>query len=70
MASLVLGRNRETGLLFLADDKGGRIDFDDADVPHIAVMLAEECKDDDERSFVSESWYPLGDYDAYDEAVR
>lgn len=53
-----IGRNRETGRVFIANDAGQRIDFDPEEVPHLAVGLAQECDDDDMREFVASEWGP------------
>jgi hypothetical protein len=62
----VIGRNKTTGLLFLADGSGGRFDFDTTHAAGIAVALSDYCRNNDERAFVRSEWCELDDEDLCD----
>lgn len=48
--------HNETGRLHLVNRDGERFGFDPSEVPHLAAMLADHCRDNDERAFVRTAW--------------
>lgn len=65
MTMIRLGR-LESGRLLLAADDGQTFEFGVEYAPHVAVMLARECRDNGERAFVRDEWSDVDDSEEWD----